>query len=104
MTRRALDDRQWSQVEKFLRGERRAERPGKNNTPRRKRGAAAQGIGRSRGGPSTKVHLLVDALGLPLTFDISEGQRHDSKPAKELVLRVLSRWLWLGISPHASQL
>ena len=37
--------------------------------------------------------LIVDALRLPLTFDISEGQRHDSKPAKELVLRVLSRCL-----------
>lgn len=45
-----------------------------------------QGIGRSRGGLSTKVHLVVDALGLPLVFEITEGQRHDSKPAKELVL------------------
>lgn len=53
----------------------------------------AQGIGRSRGGLSTKVHLIVDALGLPLTFDITEGQRHDSRPAKELVARVLSRCL-----------
>ena len=53
----------------------------------------AQGIGRSRGGLSTKVHLIVDAMGLPLTFDITEGQRHDSKPAKELVARVLSRCL-----------
>jgi transposase len=52
----------------------------------RPRGAAAQGIGRSRGGLSTKVHLVVDALGLPLAFEITEGQRHDSKPAKELVL------------------
>lgn len=59
----------------------------------RKRGAAAQGIGRSRGGLSTKVHLVVDALGLPLAFEISEGQRHDSRPAKELVARVLSRCL-----------
>jgi len=40
---------------------------------RRKRGAAQQGIGRSRGGLSTKVHLIVDALGLPLTFEITEG-------------------------------
>jgi len=60
---------------------------------RRQRGAAAQGIGRSRGGLSTKVHLVVDALGLPLTFEITEGQRHDSKPAKDLVARVLSRCL-----------
>ena len=59
----------------------------------RKRGAANQGIGRSRGGLSTKVHIVVDALGLPVTFEITEGQRHDSKPAKMLVARVMSRCL-----------
>lgn len=36
---------------------------------------------------------MVDALGLPLTFEITEGQRHDILPAKELVGRVLSRCL-----------
>jgi hypothetical protein len=36
---------------------------------------------------------VVDALGLPLTFEITEGQRHDSKPAKELVARVMSQCL-----------
>lgn len=50
-----------------------------------KRGASANGIGRSRGGLSTKVHLVVDALGLPLEFTITEGQRHDSVPASELI-------------------
>ncbi len=59
----------------------------------RKGGAAEQGIGRSRGGLSTKVHVVVDALGLPLTFEITEGQRHDNRPAKELVARVLSSCL-----------
>jgi transposase len=59
----------------------------------RQRGAAAHGIGRSRGGLSTKVHLVVDALGLPLAFEITEGQRHDSKPAAELVARVESECL-----------
>lgn len=42
---------------------------------------------------STKVHLIVDALGLPLTFKITEGQRHDILPAKELVGRASSRCL-----------
>ena len=37
--------------------------------------------------------MVVDALGLPLTFEITEGQRHDIRPAKELVGRVLSRCL-----------
>lgn len=39
------------------------------------------------------MHLIVDALGLPLTFEITEGQRHDIMPAKELVGRVMSRCL-----------
>lgn len=59
----------------------------------RKGGAAQQGIGRSRGGLSTKVHLVVDALGLPIAFEITEGQRHDNRPARELVARVLSSGL-----------
>lgn len=36
---------------------------------------------------------MVDALGLPLTFKISEGQRHDILPAKELIATVMSRCL-----------
>jgi putative transposase len=35
----------------------------------------------------------VDALGLPLTFEITEGQRNDIVPAKGLIGRVLSRCL-----------
>jgi transposase len=52
----------------------------------RKRGAAQQGIGRWRGGLSPKVHLVVDALGLPLAFEITEGQRHDNQRAQTLVV------------------
>jgi len=55
--------------------------------------AASQGIGRSRGGLSSKVHLVVDALGLPLLFEITEGQRHDIQPAKGLVSQVGSQCL-----------
>src|SRR4051812_43361818 len=47
----------------------------------REGGPSEHGIGRSRGGLTTKVHLVVDALGLPLVFKITEGQRHDvSRP------------------------
>lgn len=35
----------------------------------------------------------MDALGLPLVFKITEGQRHDILPAKELVRKALSRCL-----------
>ena len=51
------------------------------------------GIGRSRGGATTKVHLVVDALGLPLAFELTEGQRHDVVPAPDLIRRTRPRRL-----------
>jgi transposase len=36
-----------------------------------------QAIGRSRGGLSTKIHALVDALGRPLALLLTPGQAHD---------------------------
>ena len=44
-----------------------------------------QSLGRSRGGFSTKIHLTVDALGLPLRFILTGGQRHDSTQAQALL-------------------
>jgi transposase len=38
---------------------------------------AAQALGRSRGGFSTKIHVVVDALGNPLDFVLTAGQAHD---------------------------
>ncbi|MFI6589187.1 MULTISPECIES: transposase [Paenibacillus] len=45
---------------------------------RRKRGQSKQAIGRSRGGLSTKIHAIVDALGNPLRFNLTGGEAHDS--------------------------
>jgi transposase len=59
----------------------------------RKRGAEQQAIGRSRGGLSTKVHLIVDALGLPTGFEITEGQRHDNQAAPSLIAATAPRCL-----------
>jgi len=39
------------------------------------------------------VHLVVDALGLPLIFEVTEGQRHDIQPAKGLLSKAGSRCL-----------
>jgi len=50
---------------------------------RLKRGA--QEIGRSRGGPSTKIHAVVDALGNPVRLRLSPGQTHEMKLAYELL-------------------
>lgn len=48
-------------------------------------GQAAQALGRSRGGFSTKIHVVVDALGNPLDFVLTGGQRHDLTQAATLL-------------------
>ena len=53
--------------------------------PSVKGGQAAQALGRSRGGFSTKIHILVDALGLPLDFILTAGQCHDVTQAPALL-------------------
>ena len=54
----------------------------------RKRGDRTQALGRSRGGLTTKIHMLADALGRPLRFMLTPGQAHDSLAAGAL----LSGW------------
>ncbi len=48
------------------------------------RKSGAQAIGRSRGGLTTKIHARVDALGNPVQFALTEGQRHDYLLAETL--------------------
>jgi len=48
-------------------------------------GQQAQALGRSSGGFSTKIHVAVDSLGLPLDFVLTAGQRHDITKAPELI-------------------
>lgn len=56
-------------------------------------GQAAQALGRSRGGFSTKVHTSVDALGNPLRFRLTAGQRHDITQAEALVIDLESEFV-----------
>lgn len=42
-------------------------------------------IGKSRGGPTTKIHLAADAHGNPLCIEITGGQVHDSQAAPILI-------------------
>lgn len=48
-------------------------------------GQENQALGRSRGGFSTKIHASVDALGNPLRFLLTGGQRHDITQAEGLI-------------------
>lgn len=41
-------------------------------------------MGRSRGGLTTKIHALVDALGRPILLKLTEGQAHDGRSAADM--------------------
>lgn len=45
-----------------------------------------QGLGRSKGGFTTKIHAKVDALGNPLKFIITSGQTSDVTQAEALLI------------------
>ena len=51
----------------------------------KKSGAEEQALGRSRGGFSTKVHALTDALGNPVKFILTGGQESDIGQAENLL-------------------
>ena len=49
------------------------------------RGGGAEGLGRSRGGLTTKSHAVVDGLGRPLCFLLTPGQAADCRQALALL-------------------
>ena len=60
-------------------------RPGPPEGDRLKRGTQHQAIGRSRGGLTTKIVALVDALGNLVRFLLLPGQAHDMKGVAPLI-------------------
>jgi transposase len=42
-------------------------------------------MGRSRGGLTTKIHVLVDANGNPIALKLAEGQAHDGRSASDML-------------------
>ncbi len=52
---------------------------------RRKRGTQKQGLGRSRGGFTSKIHARTNGEGLPLAFVITPGEAHDATAYDELM-------------------
>jgi transposase len=77
-------------------------RQGSSLRGRRKRGAQKQAIGRSRGGRTTKIHAIVDAAGRIITFELTEGNRHDIPPAQGLVGKVRAAETMLGDAAYDS--
>lgn len=49
---------------------------------------AETAIGKSVSGNSTKIHLAVDAMGLPICFIVTGREVHDSKEAQNLIDKV----------------
>lgn len=45
-------------------------------------------MGRSRGGLTTKIHVRVDADGLPIEIKLTEGQAHDGRSAVDLAQKI----------------
>lgn len=41
-------------------------------------------MGRSRGGLTTKIHALVDALGRPILLKLTQGQAHDGRSGADM--------------------
>ena len=58
---------------------------GSSKGKRRKRGTQNQAIGRSRGGLTTKIVALVDALGNLVKLLLLPGQAHDMKGVAPLI-------------------
>lgn len=48
-------------------------------------GTENQAIGKSVGGNTTKIHMAVDAFGLPIEFLLTGGEVHDAKEAPNLI-------------------
>ncbi len=53
-------------------------------------------MGRSRGGLTTKIHVLVNDIGLPLRFHLTPGQAHDGPVAAILLDQVQPNQAVLG--------
>lgn len=51
-------------------------------------GKEDQAIGKSVAGNTTKIHMAVDAYGLPIEFDITGGEVHACKAAPELFAKL----------------
>ena len=61
-------------------------------------------IGKSVAGNTTKVHMAVDAFGLPIHFEITGGEVHDCKIAPQLVVELKEVEFIVGDKGYDSEL
>jgi hypothetical protein len=55
-----------------------------------------QAVGRSRGGLTSKLHVVVDGNGLPLRLGITAGQAHDNRLCSTLLSGLAPRTMLLA--------
>src|SRR6476619_6970823 len=55
-----------------------------------------EAVGRSRGGLTCKLHVVVDGRGLPLRLGITAGQAHDNRLCSTLLIGLAPRTLLLA--------
>jgi len=63
-----------------------------------------QALGRSKGGFTTKIHVMVDALGNPLDFILTGGQAADVTQAYALIEGVQAKYALMDKAYDADQL
>ena len=64
---------------------RQLDRPRPPARRRSEKALGCQAIGRSRGGPGTKIHAIVEARGLPVEVVVTPGQVSDYGPVEALI-------------------
>jgi len=67
-------------------------------------GEENQALGRSKGGYTTKIHVMVDALGNPLDFRLTAGQAADINQAYPLIDGVEATYALMDKAYDADQL
>jgi transposase len=70
--------------------------PGAPTSGDGKKGGPDHCLGRSRGGLTTKIHVVVDAQGLPIRIGLTAGQTHDGQIADQLLDRLAPRVIVLA--------
>ena len=63
-----------------------------------------QAIEKSRGGNTTKIHMVVDAYGLPVNFSITAGNINDVTAAPDLINSTESIKIMVGDKGYDSEL
>jgi len=66
-------------------------------------GGQDQAIGKSRAGNTSKIHMAVDAFGLPVAFEITGGQTHDCKQAPSLIEKLPQGQTFVGDKGYDSE-